>query len=97
MRGFFCAARDDESKQAIVEAKTELDLANTLLGPVPLCVQFSAIDFHDEGDRMPAQPRQMEPKEPSATEQVRANVAAAGWRLSQDDLDAIDDLLSQPA
>lgn len=29
--------------------------------------------------------------------QVRANVAAAGWALTQDDLDAVDDLLAQPA
>ena len=30
-------------------------------------------------------------------EQVRANVAAAGWRLSQDDLDAVDGILAQSA
>ena len=29
-------------------------------------------------------------------EQVRANVAAAGWRLSPADLGAVDKLLSQP-
>ena len=30
-------------------------------------------------------------------EQVRANVAAAGWRLSPADLDAVDGILAQPA
>ena len=30
-------------------------------------------------------------------EQVRANVAAAGWRLSPDDLDAVDAALAQTA
>ncbi|PAP75111.1 aldo/keto reductase [Rubrivirga marina] len=30
-------------------------------------------------------------------EQVRANVGAAGWRLSQDELDAVDEILAQPA
>jgi aryl-alcohol dehydrogenase-like predicted oxidoreductase len=29
--------------------------------------------------------------------QVRANVAAAGWQLPQDDLDAVDEILAQPA
>ncbi len=29
--------------------------------------------------------------------QVRSNVEAAGWRLTQDDLDAVDEILGQPA